>query len=72
MRLAGTKWICDRCGKEEFTRKAVEHLPNGRTIDDTPMPEGWGRMSNHEQNELCKECFEKYQRMEAEFFGKKR
>lgn len=70
MRQEGVKWTCDRCGKEEFTEKKEEMLPNGRTIDDTPIPEGWGRTFGDE--ELCPGCYEKYEKLRAEFFGKKK
>lgn len=70
MRLIGSKWICDRCQKEEFTEEETTILPNGKEVRKAKLPEGWGYSSDARL--LCKNCFEKYEKLRAEFFGEKR
>lgn len=70
MKEQGTRYTCDRCDKEEFMAAQIKTLPNGREVDEAPMPDGWNVTASGDY--LCQSCFEKYERLRAEFFGKKK
>jgi len=69
MRQEGTRWVCERCGKEAFTESETDKLPNGKEMTISKMPEGWGRTNGEE--ELCQSCYEKYIKLRNDFFNRK-
>ena len=67
MREYGERFVCDRCGREVFTRKDDERLA-------IEMPSGWGvhYTSEGSNKHLCDDCNSAYAVMIADFMGLRR
>lgn len=69
-RVTGQLVTCDRCGEQTFLKHIGYNETNGsHTRKDVfeALPNGWG---GHKDKTLCPDCFEEWNRLQAEFKNK--